>query len=112
MFNEQGCRNPAPSAIAPHHFRVRMCIWLKSGYPRSLGEADYPLGLSLQRSEAAQANIIAALFRSHFFRFVPVCNPVGAVVWNHLKRPFFLLHPAPVLNIQLFNPSSECFSIP
>jgi hypothetical protein len=72
------------------------------------------LAMAIERTENAcsgrrncPSQINAALFRRHFFRFVPACSAVNAVVWNHLKRRFFLLHPVSVLHIQEFNPSAS-----
>jgi bacterioferritin-associated ferredoxin len=65
---------------------------------------------ALAARQDPQTGIVSALFHGHFFRFIPFCSAANAVVWNCLKRRFFLLHPAPVLNIQKANPSSEPLS--
>jgi hypothetical protein len=62
--------------------------------------------------KAVQAVILPALFRRHFFRFIPAWKAANAAVWNCLKSRFFLLHPAPVLNIQRANLFIEPVSIP
>jgi hypothetical protein len=113
MFNEQGCRNLGPVAIAPHHFQVRI---VRFGSSHDIAAIIWRRRLTVQTKPAAvrqvaQVNTIAALFRRHFFRFIPVCNAINPVVWNHLKRGFFLLHPVPVLHIQELNPSASA-SIP
>jgi hypothetical protein len=74
MFNEQGCRNPGPAAIAPHHFGRGLC---NSAQVHDIGAIISRRRLALKIepaavSEVAQTDIIAALFRRHFFRFVPV----------------------------------------
>jgi hypothetical protein len=67
---------------------------------------------SASDQKTCKAGIVPALFRRHFFRFIPVWWAANAVVWNCLKSRFFLLHPAPVLHIQRVNLFSELVSIP
>jgi hypothetical protein len=102
MFNEQGCRIRAKIGPIMILLRRTILVWdsgirLRSRYRRDgLVMANRPAAVR----EVAQAIIIPALLRRHFFRFIPVCKAANVVVWNHLKKRFFLLHLAPVLPIQ------------
>src|SRR4051812_29110532 len=63
----------------------------------------WPADGAFGRRRSAQPVIISALLQRDFFGLVRV-DRANALVWNCLKRRFFLLHPAPALPIQGVNP--------
>jgi hypothetical protein len=77
MFNEQGCRigaRIAPTALLRRTIFEKDCAVKPK--PRWHGD-DLAMAIKRTKSllvaeEIARANIIAPLFRRHFFRFVPV----------------------------------------